>query len=172
MWSFSNWKNICDPNNRYSHLNNRVKPFRRKHFFTIVTSWTTQPLIRSTFVFRHDIFMFFNALHLSGTSEIWQHFAIPFRIPIIDSQLYTFSIDLSRNDVTTFSNFSPISLVQNGVQVWILHEKIDKYRKYLINSNFRGGSYWQLKLNFIIKFSSKRGGDMVCKKLWRISPWL
>ena len=35
-------------------------------------------------------------------------------------------IDLSRNDVTIFSNFFPISFVQN--------EKIDKYRKYQINS--------------------------------------
>ena len=43
-------------------------------------------------------------------------------------------IDLSRNYVTTFSSFFRISLVQNGVKVWILHEKIDKYRKYQINS--------------------------------------
>ena len=79
-------------------------------------------------------------------------------------------IDLSRNDVATFSIFFPISLVQNGVKVWILHEKIDKYRKYQINSTLGGGSYRQLKLNFIIKCSSKRGRNMVSKKLWRISP--
>ena len=45
-------------------------------------------------------------------------------------------IDLSRNDITTFSISFPISLVQNGVKVGIFHEKIDKYRKYQISSTF------------------------------------
>ena len=42
--------------------------------------------------------------------------------------------------------FFPISLVQNGVKFEILHEKIDKYPIYQINSTL--GSYRQLLLNF------------------------
>ena len=52
----------------------------------------------------------------------------------------------------------PRSVNLSWLLVRILLEKIDKYRKYQINSTLgEVVTYRQLKLNFIIKFSSKRG---------------
>ena len=104
----------------------------------------------ASFLTSHTKKLLVNALvmpYFHYCSPAWSS-AAPFRLRKVDKKVVDASnflgrkdnysiynvIDLSRNYVTTFSSFFRISLVQNGVKVLILHEKIDKYRKYQINS--------------------------------------
>ena len=78
--------------------------------------------------------------------------------PIIE-KINKLSIDLSRNDVTIISIFFPNKVWSiKGVKVWILHEKIDKYRKYQINSTLREVVTDSENLALLLNFHQNEAG--------------